>query len=236
VAVRTVVALALVASFAFAGDPPKGAADKDAKDKVDAIKGAKDDVAKKKAIADAGKCPHASVAAVLGSVVIDTTAAATGLRIDAADALGEMKGLAEAAKALANGVSVNEKNGDVLKAIFRAMGKVGRAEAVPSLKDFASKQIPFKNAKAPSDLVVASIDALVEIKSKASVEALLVLHNCYANCDIGDLKVNGLVFEKIQAGLRTLLPGLPKNLGGEEWIVWWNKNKETFNDDLTPKK
>jgi len=233
---RIAAVFAFVVAVAFAGDPPKGPSDKDAKERVEALKGAKDDASKKKAIADAAKCPSASVAEELGNIT-SADDWESPLRIAAAEALGEMKGLSDAAKALAKGITANEKNPDVLKAIFRAMGKVGSATAVPALKDFASKRLPFKDEKASGDLVVASIQALSAIKSKASVEALLSLKKIPTGDKSAPVsKPNTLVTNETIKGLKTLLAGLPDNFGGEEWIVWWNKNKETFNDDLTPKK
>ena len=93
--IRTIAALAIVASFALAGDPPAGPSAEAAKAKVDALKAAKDAEAKKAAIADAGACPHATVAAALAPMLADPDDA---IRTAAADALGAMKGLADAAK------------------------------------------------------------------------------------------------------------------------------------------
>ncbi|KAF0247168.1 MAG: hypothetical protein FD180_107 [Planctomycetota bacterium] len=233
--IRLAAAFLLAAASAFAGDPPKGPTEKEAKDRVEALKGAKDETSKKKAIADAAKCPSASVAEALGNIT-SADDWESPLRIAAAEALGEMKGLSDAAKALAKGITANEKNPDVLKAIFRAMGKVGSVTAVPALKDFASKRLPLKDEKASSDLVVASIDALVAITCKASVEALFALNKLMTETATFAKKANSLVSQKIETGLKALLPGLPKKFGGEEWIVWWDKNEATFNDDLTPKK
>ena len=248
-AVRTLVAFAFAAAVAFAGDPPRGPADKDVKDRVDALKGAKDDVAKKKAIADAAKCPHASVAGELLGFVVEGE---VQIRMAAVKALGSfieygpvpdieyepVPDLRIAAnKALAGGIKANAGKPDVVKAIFSAMAKVGNAAAVPTLKDFAAGLLPFKDEKAPSDLVVASIDALVAIKRKASVEALIALNKLMTEtATLADQKTNKLVSQRIEKGLKTLLPGLSNDFGGDDWQLWWNKNKATFNDDLTPKK
>jgi hypothetical protein len=231
-AFRAMAVFALIAAVAFAGDPPKGPSDKDAKARVDALKAAKDNDAKKKAIADAAKCPHASVAAALGDIVCDS---GDGLQVAAADALGEMKGLADAAKALAKGVSAKNQKDEVLKAIFSAMGKVGDAAAVPALKDFALKQ--FKDEKASSELFVANVEALAAIKCKASVDALLeILKFWTPQMKAKDAKKGKYEFTKAEGGLKAMIPGLPKELGGDEVGVWWEKNKASYNDDLTVKK
>ena len=71
-----------------AGDPPSA---EEAKAKVAALKAAKEVEAKKTAIADAGTCPHATVAAALAPMLADPDDA---IRTAAAGALGSMKGLA----------------------------------------------------------------------------------------------------------------------------------------------
>ncbi|KAF0247169.1 MAG: hypothetical protein FD180_108 [Planctomycetota bacterium] len=118
-AFRTLVALAFVASFAIAGDPPPGPSAEEAKAKVAALKAAKEVEARKTAIADAGSCPHATVAAALAPMVADADDA---IRTAAVEALGSMKGLADAAKALVGGIAPNAKKPEVLKAVFTAIG------------------------------------------------------------------------------------------------------------------
>ncbi|MEK7466703.1 MAG: HEAT repeat domain-containing protein [Planctomycetota bacterium] len=227
-AFRICAALALVASFAMAGDPPSA---EDAKVKVAALKAAREAEAKKAAIADAGTCPHATVAAALAPMLADADDA---IRTAAVEALGSMKGLADAARALAGGVGPNAKKPEVLKAVFAAIGKVGHATAIPMLKDFASRNVPMKDEKA-SDATVAAVNALAEIKSKASVEVLLDFYKKQVGIGMGcSAGIQAAVYSAISGGLKTLTGETFNSLPGEAEL-WWRKNKDKFNEDMTKK-
>jgi hypothetical protein len=225
---RTLAAFALVALFAVAGDPPSA---EDAKAKVAALKAAKEVEAKKAAIADAGSCPHTTVAATLAAFLGDPD---DGVRSAAAEALGGMKGSADAARALAGGVAANAKKPAVLTAIFASMGKVNSAAAVPALKDFASKNVPLKDEKA-SDATVAAINALAEIKSKASVEVLLEFYKKQVGIGMGcSAGIQAPVYSAISGGLKTLTGQTFNSMPGEAEL-WWRKHKDEFKDDMTKK-
>lgn len=225
---RTLAAFALVALFAVAGDPPSA---EDAKAKVAALKAAKEVEAKKAAIADARSCPHTTVAATLAAFLGDPD---DGVRSAAAEALGGMKGSADAARALAGGVPANAKKPAVLTAIFASMGKVNSAAAVPALKDFASKNVPLKDEKA-SDATVAAINALGEIKSKASVEVLLEFYKKQVGIGMGcSAGIQAPVYSAISGGLKTLTGQTFNSMPGEAEL-WWRKHKDEFKDDMSKK-
>lgn len=228
---RTLAVLAFAASIVLAGDPPKGPTAEEAKPKVDALKAAKDPDTKKKAIGDAAGCPHATVAATLGAFLADPD---EGVRSAAAGALGGMKGSADAARALAAGIGPNAKKPAVLSAVFASMGNVNSAAAVPALKEFAAKQVPIRDEK-QSEAVVAAINALGEIKSKASVEVLLDLYKKQVGIGMDCSKgIHGPVYSAITGGLRNHTGQTFNSLPGEAEL-WWRKHKDEFNDDLTKK-
>lgn len=228
---RTIAVLALAASFAFAGDPPPGPTAEEAKVKVEALKAAKDTDSKKKAIGESACCPHATVAATLAAFLGDPD---DGVRSAAAEALGGMKGSADAAKALAGGVPANAKKPAVLTAIFASMGKVNSAAAIPALKEFASKNVPLKDEKA-SDATVAAINALGEIKSKASVEVLLEFYKKQVGIGMGcSAGIQAPVYSAISGGLKTLTGQTFNSMPGEAEL-WWRKHKDEFKDDMTKK-
>ncbi|MCE9582876.1 MAG: hypothetical protein K8T20_10310 [Planctomycetes bacterium] len=229
--VRALLALVVAASFAVAGDPPPGPSAADAKVKVDALKAAKDAESKKKAIVDAACCPHPTVAAALSAYLADPS---DDMRIAAAYALSAMKGLADAAKALGGGIAGNAAKPEVLKQIFDAIGKVGRVEAIPAVREWTTKHVPIKDEK-DSDLAVAGINALTAVKSKASVEGLLELYKKQVgigmSCSAG---IHASVYSAITGGLKALTGQTFNSMPGEAEL-WWRKNKDTFNDDLTKK-
>lgn len=229
--VRSLIALFVTVSFAVAGDPPPGPSAADGKAKADALKAAKDADAKQKAIVDAATCPHPLVAAALGALLTDPV---DDFRITAAYALSAMKGLPEAAKALAGGIAPNAAKPEVLKQIFEAIGKVGKVDAIPAVREWAAKHVPIKDEK-ESDLTVAGINALTAVKSKASVEALLELYKKQVgigmSCSAG---IHASVYSAITGGLKALTGQTFNSMPGEAEL-WWRKNKDTFNDDLTKK-
>lgn len=219
----------LAGTVAFADD----AAD-DAKAKAAALKtalksGTPDE--KKGAIAACASVKHAVSAAALGPVLADPS---DELRIAAAQSLGSMAGLPEAAKALAGGVAPNAKKPEVLKAIFKGMASVNHSAAVPALKEFADKRVPLKDDK-ESETVVASIEALSQIKWKASVEVLLDLYTKQVgvgmDCSKGHHQpVYSAIMRGVEgfAGKSFQMPGDAK--------AWWSKRQKEVNDDLTEKK
>lgn len=228
---RITAALALAASIVLAGDPPPGPTAEEAKVKVEALKAAKDTDSKKKAIGESASCPHATVAATLAAFLGDPD---DGVRSAAAEALGGMKGSADAARALAGGVPANAKKPAVLTAIFASMGKVNSAAAVPALKEFTTKQVPIRDEK-QSDAAVAAINALAEIKSKASVEVLLDLYKKQVGIGMECSKgIHAGVYSAISGGLKTLTGQTFNSMPGEAEL-WWRKHKDEFKDDLTKK-
>lgn len=228
---RTLCTFALVASVAFAAPP----AEKDAKAKVDALAAAKDDAAKKTAIADAGKCPHPLVATELGKIVAE---GADDFRIASANALGEMKGLAEAAKALVAGIKPNEGKNEVLTAIFAAIGLVGDPAGIAPLKEFAAKHLPFKEGKdADGEITMSAIRALGSIRRKATVDALFEIAKFWTpQVAKKPQPFDTTAHQVLMDALLSLAPLMPCEPTGEFPASWWAKNKGGFKDDMTPIK
>jgi HEAT repeat protein len=230
---RPLCLLALCTSAVLAQDPPAAPAEADAKAKAEAVKAAikgKDVEAKKKAVADAAGCAHALVAAAVAPALMDPDA---GVREAAAGALGGMKGLPEAARALNGAVGAHLKNSDTLVAVFRAIAGVNHASSVPVLKDYVGKRVPLKDEK-ESKQVVAAIESLGALKAKSAVEVLLDLYSKQVgvgmNCDKGE---HAPVYSAIRGALEKISGqsfGMPDNAK-----QWWRKTEPTLKDDLSKK-
>ncbi len=231
---RTLALIATLAAFALAGDPPAKPAEADAKPKAEAVTAAlkgKDEAAKKAAIAAAGDCAHPLCAGALAQAFGDLS---EDVRVEAAKALGKMKGLPEAAKALNAAFAAHPKPGKVLHAVTPAIGSVGHVSSVPVLGAYLSKRIPEKSDEENLE-VGDALTQLGEIRCKASVELLLDLLKKASS--VGQMKK-----PHQQATEGNAVRSLNKLAGGKDFKTtaeaesWWKATEKKVNDDLTPKK
>ncbi|MBI5368995.1 MAG: HEAT repeat domain-containing protein [Planctomycetes bacterium] len=222
------------AGWAGADDPPVAPSDEDAKAQVTALKSAlrgKDVDGKLRTITACTDCPHPAVAAALGGVL---TSEADDVRIAAAGALGTMKGLDVAARALTAALPANEENGKVLPKIFGAIGDVGHLSAVAAVVEWINRRIAQRD-KDDIQGMVEAIGALGGLKSKGTMDALLDLwrknqvvganrkHHFRESCN-----------RAFQQAVRKLFAG-EKHNGQKEWDDWWREYADKYRDDLTPK-
>ncbi|NUN47872.1 MAG: HEAT repeat domain-containing protein [Candidatus Brocadiae bacterium] len=227
---RALAALAVATSIAVAGDPAAESAKARGSELRSALKSGTAEE-KRSAISACGAVAHALSAAALGPVLSDPS---DDLRIAAAEALGTMKGLPEAARALGAGVNVNARKPEILKAVFKAMGQVNHPDAVAALKEFLGRRIPMKDDR-ESDLVVAGIEALSQIRWKAAVEVMVDVTERQVGIGTGCSEGHhGPVFSALKRGLREF-SGREFNMPGEP-KAWWKKAGKDLNDDLTPRK
>lgn len=231
---RALFCLALLPCLALAEDPPAKPADADAKPKAEAVTAAlkgKDEAAKKAAIAAAGDCAHPLCANALAQAFADPS---EDVRVEAAKALGKMKGLAEAAKALNAAFAANPKPGKVLHAVTPAIAAVGHPSSVPVLAAYLSKRIPEKD-DAENLEVGDALTTLGDIRCKASVELLLDLLKKASS--VGQSKK-----PHQQATEGNAIRSLNKLAGRKDFQSiaeaegWWKATEKRVNDDLTPKK
>lgn len=233
---RTLAALFLALTLpVFAEDAAPKPSDADAKAKAEAVKAAlknPDAAAKIAALEAAGGCPHAVTA---GSASLAMNDPDDTVRIAAAGALGRMKGLEPAARALHMALNANLKKPEVAKAIFKAIGTVNHLTSVAIVSEFADKRVPLKDEK-ESDLAVAAINTLAELKHKAAVEALLNLYKQQVGIGMGCSNgIHSAPYSAISGGLKTLTGQTFNSLPGEA-DAWWRKNKDRFNEDMTERK
>jgi len=225
---------ALLATPAFAEDPEAKAREADAKAKVEALKTAmkgKDDGAKTSAIADCGAVNHALTAIALAPILGDPS---DDLRLAAAKALGDMKSLPEAAKALHGGLKANESKASVLQAIFASMGDVNHPASVAVCRDYVNDRIA-KRDSAEQPGINEAISCLGKLKWKASVTALIEMakRNEVANGARGG---KGLRAKSDIRMFKALVQLTGESFeSSEAWDDWWKKNAGKFNDDLTAK-
>jgi hypothetical protein len=229
----TAAVACLALSLSAIADPGKPSAE-DAKAKVDALKAAMKsgtDDEKKNAIAAAGSVAHPACVAALGGLLTDKS---EEIRAVAAGALGQMKGLPEAARALAGAVPANVALPMALTAICKSIGAVNHPAAVPVLKEFVNRRVPTKE-EADAEATAKVIDALAMLKFKASVEVFLDLYTKQVGvgmeCDKGK---HAAVYQSVRRGLEGM-SGQTFGMPGDA-KAWWSKHEKLLNDDLTPKK
>jgi hypothetical protein len=228
------LALVFLLAAAVPGEEPAKPTEADAKPKAEAVTAAlkgKDEAAKKTAIVAAGTCAHPLCANALAPAFSDPS---EDIRVEAAKALGKMKGLAEAAKVLNAAFAANPKPGKVLHAVTPAMGSVGHASSVPVLGAYLSKRVPEKDDEENIE-VGDALTQLGEIRFKASVELLLDLLKKASSA--GQQKKSFQLATEGNA-LRALnkLAGKHDLKTAADAQAWWKANEKLLNDDLTPKK
>lgn len=235
IALLSVASLVLSASVLLAQSPDDAkAAAAAAKAKVDELKTAlkgKEEDPKIAAISACADAPHASTAAALAPLLGDPS---DNIRIAAAKALGKMKSLPEAAKALHGGIGANEEKEKVILEVFAALGDVNHPSSVAVLKDWISHRMG-KRDTSDSKEINAAIDALGGLKWKASVSALIDLgkKNIVANGARGGHGMRMKEDVKYNRALQRLTGESFEDMDG--WDDWWKKNAGKFNDDLTAK-
>ncbi len=139
------------------------------------------------------------------------------IRREAASALGAMR-CRKVVPQLTKAMKPNAKNFDVYIAIVIALGDIGDPKAIPHLSKNLWNQ---KDGLAGIQAAQAKIDALGNIRSKKSVDAL-----------IGMLYVGGR--GAMAAVSRSLTKSLEKLTGQkfgwdrDRWRDWWKKNKSKF--------
>lgn len=218
---------------AQSADDAKAAAEA-AKAKVDELKAAlkgKEEDPKIAAISACGDAPHASTAAALAPLLGDPS---DNIRIAAAKALGRMKSLPEAAKALHGGIGANEEREKVITAIFTAIGEVNHPSSVAVLKDWISHRMT-KRDTSDSREINSAIEAMGSLKWKSCVSALIDLgkKNIVANGARGGHGMRWKQDVRYTRALQRLTGESFEDMDG--WDDWWKKNAGKFNDDLTTK-
>ncbi|MCE9582618.1 MAG: HEAT repeat domain-containing protein [Planctomycetes bacterium] len=239
--IRPFVALALSLALA-ASTFAQGADDKEAaaaaaaaaKTKVEELKVAlkgKDEDPKIAAITACGEAPHSTTAAALAPLLGDPS---DNVRTAAAKALGHMKGLADAAKALHAGLGANEDKTKVLGAIFDAIGEVNNPASVAVVKDWVNHRMAKRDGSDAPGLTEA-IDCMGALKWKSCVSALIDLgkKNIVANGARGGHGMRAKEDNKFQRALQRLTGEKLEDM--DAWDDWWKKNAGSFKDDLTAK-
>jgi hypothetical protein len=214
-----------------AQDPDAKTAAADAKARADELKSAlrgQETDPKLAAIEACGDLPHAITAAAVAPLVADKS---EEIAIAAVKALGRMKDLAEAAKALHASLKPNESRSKVLAAAFDAIGEVNHPSSVPVCKDWVDSRIARRDGSLQRGIDEA-IACLGSLKWKSSVSALI---------DLGKRNIvagpgYGLRYRSDNRFNRAL-----RRLTGEDfedidsWDDWWKKAGAKFNDDLSAK-
>jgi hypothetical protein len=225
---RFLIFLALLpAAAGYAEDAPTNADAQAAIGRLRDTSKGRDEASWKAAIAEAAKCRHASVVFELSGFLKSDSEAQ---RVAAAEAIGTMKGQADAAKALVAAIAPNVPRVATLEAILKGLGALGDATAVPTIKASALAWICEANADRGRALNAAA-EALGGIRSKSSVEALIELK---AKCSGGPgqpTAVRNATATRVHAALTKLtgVAALPKGDLGK----WWAGLAPKFNDDLT---
>lgn len=230
---RLALCLFLPAALAFAEDPAVKVPEKDAKpiaDRVTAALKGKEEEAKKSAIAAAGETPNPLVADALAAAFNDPS---EDVRIAAANALGKMTGLAEAAKVLSAAFTAHVKVPKILHAITPAIAAVGHIGALGVLKEYLLKRIPERD-DAENLEIGDALMAVGALRCKASVELLFDLMK--KESSVGAMKKP---FQQATEG--TTMRAMNALAGKEfktvqEAQAWWKGAEKALNDDLTPKK
>ncbi|MEK7467579.1 MAG: HEAT repeat domain-containing protein [Planctomycetota bacterium] len=229
------IATCLLSSGLLAQSPEEAKAAADAaRIRVDELKVAckgKEEDPKIAAISACADAPHATTAAALAPLLGDPS---ENVRIATAKALGRMKGLPEAAKAIHGGLGANEEKSKVLDALFDAIGEVNHGSSVAVCKDWISHRIT-KRDGADQPGINSAIDAMGALKWKGSVSALIDLgkKNIVANGARGGKGLRWKDDARFNRALQRLTGESFEDMDG--WEDWWKKNAGKFNDDLTTK-
>jgi HEAT repeat protein len=189
-----------------------------------------DEASRCEAIRSAAKVRHVQVVYVISPILQDTSET---LRITAAEALGTMSGVPEASKALAAALDENERASKTIVAMMASLGALNDPAAVPHIKSFALAWMCAVDLRLAPGLYAAA-DALGEIKSKASVEALMELRNKCAGGPGMPSNVRKDVAAKATKALVKLTG--QKAIPQGDLAKWWKGIAARYNDDMTPVK
>ncbi|MBI2922372.1 MAG: hypothetical protein HYY18_15065 [Planctomycetes bacterium] len=196
-----------------------------------ALKGGSED-AKREKVAACADCPHPKVAAALAPILVSGT---DELRTAAAEALGRMDGLADAAKALHSALAPNEKHSKVLEALFAAIEGVNHPSSVPVCQKWVNDRNDLRDSEEVNGVLWA-IDVLGGLKWKASVDALIAIWNKKKVSGRGG-GTGGGYKEKCRQHAEAALRRLTAEAFGDVtlWEDWWKKNARNFNEDMSLK-
>jgi HEAT repeat protein len=205
-----------------------------AKTKVDELKAAlkgKDEDPKIAAITACGDAPHSTTAAALAPLLGDPS---DNIRLAAAKALGHMKGIPDAAKALHGGLGANDDKSKVLAAIFSAIGEVNSPTSVEVVREWIDHRMAKRDTSDAPGMNEA-IDCMGGLKWKATVSALIDLgrKNIVANGARGGHGMRAKEDNRFQRALQRLTGEKMDDM--QAWDEWWKKNAGNFKDDLTAK-
>jgi len=139
------------------------------------------------------------------------------VREEAANHLGHM-GCRSVVKTIANELKKNDKNIKVYAALIAALGNIGDPKAVPYLASDLWNQ---KEPTLRRQMARAKIDALGDIRSKKSVEALIDL--MYKGGQGAMRSLMGPISQSLQR-----LTGQDFGSDRDGWKTWWKKNKSKF--------
>ncbi len=188
------------------------------------------------AVADLARTPFDKAAFALGNLLGSET---DSVKIAAAEGLGNFKEYKKhATPLLLASLNTNAKEPKVLEAIFKGLGKLDDAAALPTIHQyFDDKEAIVANA---------AILSAAEIRNVSSMDPLVVLMKKYEKIEeqakkgggggygvnvpyAGDDPKNKLAKDV----LPTIIKGLQKIANekwatAKEWDIWWNRNKATF--------
>jgi HEAT repeat protein len=229
------LALAVPLALPALAEPADTVSDEAARGAVEELRKALkegDDRAKLAAIAACGTAPHSITAAALAPLLLVN--GPEEVRVEAAEALGRMTGLPEAAKALHAAVKPNEEREKTLAEIFKAMGSVGLKSSIQVCVDFIEPRVAKRSEKEVSEIKYATA-CLAVLRFKASVAALIeLMKRNETNNRWGGA---GIVRNEVWFQLALVkLTGEKLEGGGKAWDDWWEKHEGDFTDDMTRRK
>ncbi|MBI2920327.1 MAG: HEAT repeat domain-containing protein [Planctomycetes bacterium] len=214
--------------LASAEDAPR-ATDAEAVQAIEKLKAglaSADAKVRREAIVAAGGCCHAAVVTQLAPLVREGP---DDLRAAAAEALGRMRGLPDPGRALQVAIEPNKAKPAVMGAIARAFGSLNDASAVPLLRDYALAWFCASDA-ASAGALYGAIEALGSIRSKASMEALIVLRGKCGGGPGQPANVRAEAAKRIAKSVESLTgQKLPQGDLGR----WWKQIGPKFRDDMT---
>jgi hypothetical protein len=230
----TLAWLALFGSAALAGD------DKALEEALDRFKKAYANpsaAARAAAVSELSKTQHEKIVARLAGFL---TSDAPPVRRAAALGLGDFKDYKKmAAPMLMSAIAPNQKEVDVVEAIFQGLGKLDDETTLPTIHRYFED----KHAKIAS----AALLAAGEIRHVSSVDPILALMKDYEKIEerskgggggVGGLPGGGedprtkLAKDVLPATIKAMQAiAKEKYTTTKEWNIWWNKYKATFKTD-----
>jgi HEAT repeat protein len=229
----TFALLAVLGNAALAGD------DKALEEALDRFKKAYANpsaAARAAAVSELGKTQHEKIVSRLAGFL---TSDAPPVRRAAALGLGDFKDYKRlAAPMLMSAIAPNQKEVDVVEAIFQGLGKLDDETTLPTIHRYFED----KNAKIAS----AALLAAGEIRHVSSVEPILALMKDYEKIEErskngggggvgvgvpggGDDPRTKLAKDVLPSTLKAMQAiAKEKYTTTKEWSIWWNKYKATF--------